>query len=476
MTSNLAIAKAIVSQSERRQSWVADPVAFARDALGVEFWELQSEVAKAILEHLRVVARSGHKIGKTKLAACIAIWWACTRKSGRVVITAPTFHQVKDLIWHEIVGILQGAKLGIPDAPKDPSTGIRWADGRYIIGVSTDRPENIAGFSGDELLFIIDEASGVDEAIFEALRGNMAGGARMLMLGNPTQASGTFFDAFNSKQEFWRTFHISSEETPNVVLGRDVVRGLATKQWVDEMRAEWGEESPVFQVRVKGNFADQAENAVIGMALVEAAVKRWATTPEDGPLEFGVDPAGFGDDDTIIYPRRGHKALEAIALHSMDPDQVAARVIAEVAKHRRLEDPKRIPVKVDSIGLGLGVCGCLRDEPSIALTRVNVAETSTVRGYSKLRDQLWFMLRDWLKDGGAIPPSDKKLLAELLAPTYDFDLQGRLKVEKKADVKLRLKRSPDRADALALAVFSRPPTKAPALTLTNFDSQSIWAG
>jgi phage terminase large subunit len=103
------------------------------------------------------------------------------------------------------------------------------------------------------------------------------------------------------------------------------------------------------------------------------------------------------------------------------------------------------------IGVGAGVADFLRYNNQVECVGVNVATAATIEEYSLLRDQLWFGLQKWLKDGGAIP-TDPKLEAELVAPTYAFDLRGRIKVEPKEKIKERLRRSPDRADALALAV------------------------
>jgi hypothetical protein len=103
------------------------------------------------------------------------------------------------------------------------------------------------------------------------------------------------------------------------------------------------------------------------------------------------------------------------------------------------------------IGVGAGVADFLRYRSQVECAAINVATAATVEEYALLRDQLWFGLQQWLKDGGTIP-QDPKLEAELVAPTYAFDVRGRIKVEPKEKIKERLRRSPDRADALALAV------------------------
>ncbi len=124
--------------------------------------------------------------------------------------------------------------------------------------------------------------------------------------------------------------------------------------------------------------------------------------------------------------------------------------VLEVA--RQFASPGELPlVRVDVIGVGVGVADFLRYNNQVECVGVNVATAATIGEYSLLRDQLWFGLQKWLKDGGTIP-ADPKLEAELVASTYAFDLRGRIKAEPKEKIKERLRRSPDRADALALAV------------------------
>jgi phage terminase large subunit len=447
----LVIAQAIA------QYEMADPVVFAERRLGIRPWSRQSEILRAVAQYPRVAVRSGHKIGKSNSAAILALWWVCLYPDGKVIITAPTDRQVQGVIWKEIRRLYRTASPPIGgQLHRVADPGLQFDDGvREIRGFSTNEPEKIAGFSGN-ILYIVDEGSGVDEQIYEVIEGSRAGGAKLVVFGNPTQTSGTFFEAFTSAKDAWHTIHVSSEDSPNIT-GECEIPGLAVREWMEEKLREWGEDSPLYQVRVRGNFPLQAENAVIGIGLVEEASKRWAEMPEDGPLTIGVDVARFGDDETVIQPVRGKKALKPITLNSMDTVQVAGRVAQVVREMRR--DGEFPQVKVDVIGVGAGVADYLRALEGLeaVIVDVNVGEASTVSApdepeYARLRDQVWFMLKAWLKNGGAIP-DDGKLHAELLAPLYGFTVDGKLKVEPKEETKKRIKRSPDRADALCLAAY-----------------------
>jgi hypothetical protein len=456
-----------------------DPVRFAEEFLGVSPWSRQAEMLRAVALHQRVAVRSGHKVSKSHTVAILALWWVCTRPGGRCILTAPTTHQVDDVLWKELRRLHRKSKRPIGGTcHRVPSKGLQFGDGREVLGFSTDQPERMSGISGEHLLFIADEASGIDESIFEALEGNRAGGARILLCSNPTRTSGTFWDVFTRQAEHWHCLHISSEESPNVTAGKTLIPGLATIEWVAEKRREWGIDSAQYMVRVLGNFPTHASNSIIGLSLVEAAQQRYSTLPDPifpgdiilPRLRIGVDVARFGDDDTVIQMLRGHVAFPAIALHGLDAVQVAGKVM-ELAREQmtfhhdrhshetrgmvgEVKVWERPLVAVDVIGVGAGVFDILARHDEIEAVAINVAESATVENYQRLRDQLWFGLREWLRTGAI--PADQRLAAELVCPTYTFSVTGKIVVESKDAMKLKLKRSPDRADALALAVYQPP--------------------
>jgi phage terminase large subunit len=461
-------------QDRARQAlarWQNDPVLFADEVLGVKTWGRQAEFMRAVAEHPRVAVRSGHKIGKSTGAAATALWWVLTRPRATVVLTSSSYRQVKGILWKELRRLHREARVPIGGKlAEDPETGLQFVDGREIVGLSTKEPERIAGYSGANLLFIPDEASGIPEPIFEAIEGNRAGGARVAMLSNPTRTSGTFFDAFNAKRRFWRTLHVSSEETPNATGIGTPIPGLATAEWVAEKRDEWGPDSAIYQVRVRGNFPTEGDNTVIALGLVEAARQRWDSDEADGDLRepveqagrlhLGIDVARFGDDDSAIVARRGQKVQPAEVVHGQDTMAIAGMAL-RIARDLRQQGEEKPLLKVDVIGVGAGVADRLREHDDVEVVDVNVAESAWATDregrpqYANLRSQLWFTARDFLKGGGTCPP-DAKLEGELVAPVYSIDSQGRYVVESKDRMKARLGRSPDRADSFALAVYSPP--------------------
>jgi phage terminase large subunit len=464
------------------QKYYNDPVGFARNELKVKAWHRQADLLNAAAAHPRVLCRSGHKCGKSLACVILALWWVATRPSGRVVLTAPTGHQIKDILWRELRIWYPKVKaaLGGVELPKDPGTGLQLPGGREIVGISTKQPENLAGISGSELLFIIDEASGFPDELFDVVRGNSAGGAKIIAISNPTRTVGWFFEGFRKgtydvdsiihKPHVWRLLHISSEESPNVVANDNggirpandnAVKGLATCEWLEEMREDCGpdyEESAIYLVRARGDFPTQGTDSIIGYRTLRDAEKRWQETDAakaHGTLCIGVDVSRFGDDETILQPVRGDYAWPCSSA-SGDGNEVAEAIVQmAVGLRRGLE---RVRVNVDGIGVGSSVVDALKVHPACREQRVlyvvdvNVGERADdAEHYINLRSQVWFGLAEWLKTGAV--PSDERLESELLSPTYTFDIRNRKQVMAKKDIRKLIGRSPDRADALCLAVY-----------------------
>jgi len=463
-------------------------IRIGRDLVPFRLWAKQGELAKAVAAFRRVACRSGHKVGKSALAAALAIWWACTRPSARVILTAPTGRQIKKAVWYEVRRFWQNSpKLReiMPQPGLDPETGVRWLDGRELFGFSAENADAVSGPGGPEVLVVIDEGSGVAHEVWEALQGIRAGGGKVLALGNPTQTTGWFFDAFHEKREGWSLHQIRSTETPNYIEGRDVIPGLAGRAFEEEIRTDYGIDSPAYALRVLGDFPQNVANAIIGLGMVESARMAWdGDLIEGNTCDLGVDVARFGDDDSAVAGRVGHALFSPAwfekthgvkaVVNGYDANKVANMVVQCL---RVLPTEKRrVRIKVDTTGgYGEPVVSALRAmqdrgeiDPEIEIYSVVYSSSSsddTV--FPVLRDELWFGARPWFKDGGSLFP-DGRLEAELMSATYAPDAKGRNKVEPKKDIKKRLGRSPDRADAALLAIYEPPPLEDLSLGYADY--------
>lgn len=456
----------MIEREQARLNLPRDPVAFFSEVLGIDPWDRQVELIRAIWHHHRVAIRAGHKVSKSNTLAGVALAWVSTKDGARVVLTSSTFRQVKQILWRELRILHSRAANQIGGKlHDDPETGLVFPDGRQVFGFSTQDPDAAAGISGANVLFLVDEGQGVPRQIYEVLEGNAAGGAHIAVAGNPSQTSGTYFDAFHSQADEWHRIRISSEESPNVRAGRIVIPGLATREWVEDRKRVWGEDSDLYRVRVRGDFPKQASNAVISIDAVTAAVAAWEVTEAEGPLELGVDPAYDGADETVIFPRRGRKLFEPEVVRKLDGVEVAGKVLEVVRKHYQ-GIYERVRVKIDVVGIGASAADQLDHSEAARILGIEVvpvkSQESPTRGgragepeYFNLRSQLWFGMADWLKDGGALPQISR-LERDLVTPTFDLDNKNRLKVESKKEIRKRLGRSPDYGDAACLAVYDAP--------------------
>jgi phage terminase large subunit len=353
-----------------------DPVLFFREILGVEPWSKQVEIIEAIRDHKRVAVKSGHKVSKSHTAAGVALWFFSSFPDATVVMTSTTSRQVDRILWleiqkmharagrcvackeedkrrvdrRELPGPLPCPHSSLLDGgpvPQLARTGLHSHDFRSLYGFTARESEAVAGVSGKNLLYLVDEASGVAEVIFEAIEGNRSGGGRIALFGNPTQTEGEFFEAFHGKSAFYKPLTVSSEDSPNVKAGRTVIPGLCELDYIEEKRREWGEESALYQIRIKGNFVLREDGKIISAADITASEDRWDDTPAEGRLIVGLDPAGDGSegDETCFAPRRGLKILRLVAMRALDEDGILVNLLG-LLKDSRVASDRELPIVV----------------------------------------------------------------------------------------------------------------------------------
>lgn len=455
-------ARGIAWPSEKYQN---DILGFAREVCGLTLWKRQEDILLAAQQHKRLTVRSGHKIGKSTCAVIIALWFYCSFPRARVILTSATAKQIDEILWAELKRVLRGALIVVDgELHKIARSGIRSGD-RQIFGFTAREAEGAAGYSGPNIMFIVDEASGVEDEFFEVIEGNRAAaGSRLILFSNPTRAEGEFYRSHEEKKEFYHCISVSSEESPNVVEGREVIPGLASREWIEEKKLEWGPESPLYLVRVKGEFVKNETGKIVSIHAIELAEERWSQTEATGRLQLGVDPAGPGlaGDETAVAVRRGLKIIQLYVFRGLTEEAIVVEVAGIVKEHRRADDSELALVCVDREGpIGSGVLGLLRAH---AETNFGSFEVVGVRSssralrkpeiYDRVRDELWANLAAWIADGGAIV-EDARLAKELHAPAWEGQVTGRLKATGKDELRKKLDgRSPDRADACALSVWT----------------------
>ncbi len=419
----------------------ADPFLFFRDALGIPvITPDQERVVRSVLEHRRTAAPSGHGVGKTLIAAALALWFLFTRFGAKVISTAPTWFQVEMLLWREINRLHAGAR--IPLGGKPTATQIDLGAEWFAVGLSTDEPTRFQGIHAPAVLVIFDEATGVDPGIWDSSEGiAVSPDDRFLALGNPTDPSSRFKSVCDSGD--WNVVEISSENHPNVLERRIVIPGAATHEWVQERLKKYGgRDSDEYRFRVLGKWPKAGSNVLIPTSLVEDAAARWVE-PSGRPDAAGCDVARYGMDETVIVAihEGGHPAR---------PETRQGQNTMETAGQLKALNARR--THVDDTGVGGGVTDRL-SEQEIPVEGENFGERARdEERFVNRRTELWWGARDALVTGLVTVPPDPTLIADLTSVRYSFDSKGRVKLESKDDVKKRLKRSPDRGDAYALAV------------------------
>ena len=437
-----------------------DPVAFASDVLGVQLWSKQCDVLRAVTAGRRVAVKSGNGLGKDFTAAVAILWYLGAHDPGIVLSTAPTFRQVRHVLWRQLHRLHRRAAGRLGGELLDT----RWelADDRYALGLSASGADQFQGFHCENMLVVVDEAEGVSEPIYEAVEALMtSANPKLLLIGNPTVTYGAFHRAFHQESGIYRTITISALESPNVAAGRVVVPGLTTAEWVEERRAIWGDDSPLFRARVMGEFPDRSDDGLISSADIEAALLPPGArpAPERGselfgaePAVIGVDVARYGPDRSVIVVRRGNVVVDVQVYSGIDTMELVGYVVVAMREYA----PER--VNIDVVGLGSGVVDRLREQGLTRVRGVSGAE-SPVReaACANLRAEGYWTLRQRFAQRAIRIPNDPELIAELSSLRYTFSSRGKVLMESKEDLRRRGRRSPDKADALMLAFLNDTP-------------------
>jgi hypothetical protein len=440
-----------------------DPVAWVAERLGEHLWSKQRDIARAVRDQRRTAVHSCHGVGKSFTAARIAAWWLDVHRPGGafVVTTAPTFEQVRAILWREIGRAhLKGQLAGRVNQTE-------WWIGSELVAfgrkpADTDQ-EAFQGIHAEYVLVIIDEAAGVPKELWDAA-GSLASNeaSRLLAIGNPDDP-GSYFATVCAPGSGWHVIGIDAFESPNFTgeaVPDDLRALLVSPIWAQERADEWGPESPLYIAKVRGEFPDSVTDSVVPLAwarrcqrdpLTEELERAWSRAT---PVELGVD-VGAGGDRTVIYARRGPRAELVWRGQTPDPMVVVGRVVEAI----RALGPSS--VKIDVIGIGWAIVGRLEElhgqgvhGAEIVGVNVGAAPRDPTR-FPKLRDEIWWEVGRELSrtQGWDLRAVDDVTIGQLIAPKYAPDSAGRIKVERKDDTKGRLGRSPDDADALLLAFY-----------------------
>lgn len=458
----------------------------------------QRAITESVLAHRYTATQSCHDVGKSFTAARIADWWIDVHPPGEalVVTTAPTWKQVRAVLWHEMARAhRKGGLIGrMTEACEWKITAGSGPDELVGLGLKPADydPSGFQGLHRRYVLVIIDEAGGVPKPIYDAADSLVTNeDCRMLAIGNPDDPS-AHFETICRPGSGWNVLRIDALRSPNftreqvsrfpklrALMIREGIRPseepvpdrvrplLVSPQWVAERIDRWGIDSPLFVSKVRGAFPKVTLDTVIQPGWVLAAQIR--ELPEDiTDPRIAVDVARYGTDHSIIGLRQGghFRVVDDIPYGS------TTSLVGKVAITAREYGPSVPAINVDDTGVGGGVTDMLLEDGFAVLPLI-----SGGRGKEELpngrprfynaRSEWWWTLREALagpsgdgSDGWLdIDPDDEDLAAQLLRTKYTVNRHGQIVVESKDDLKKRGFESPDRADCLVYAVVTETPTK-----------------
>lgn len=461
-----AITSAFDDLTKEKVNYAADPVRWAAERGKMHIWSKQREVLESVRDNRRTVVRACHSAGKSHIAATAACWWIDSHPPGEAFIltSAPTAPQVRTILWRGINRI--HAFSGLPGRMNQVEWIMPTGDGsEEIVGIGRKPSEHSEGaFQGIHaryVLVILDEAQGVPKALWdstESIASNKY--ARVLSIGNPDVTSGPFVDACRSP-ELWNEIHIGFSSTPAATgeeVPEEVADGLISQEWADDRKMAWGEDSALYQSKVLGQIPTGGTDPWRVIPEEDAARCRYIDEAyEDDPdaVRLGGIDIGGGSDRTVIVERIGSSVGRIESFSDRDPMLTVGKLV------NLIEDWDLQRVRADVVGIGWGVAGrlkeVLRERGSKCIVQyVNFASRSSQpKRFINARAEAWWNGRELSRNRAwSLAGLDDDAIGELTAPRYEIvDSSGRLKIEKKDEVRERLGRSPDIADALLLAFF-----------------------
>jgi len=504
-----------------RNRYQRDPAAFFREVLGIHSLEdYHEEILRCVAINERTSIAACHDVGKSWITARIVLWFLYCFPFSKVITTAPTYNQVKNILWSEIRTAHSRAKFPLGGTMN--LTELVLGEGWFAIGFT---PKNEVSFGEGQgtqssfqgfhaeggLMVVFDEATGILPPIWVMAEGLLTQAfVKFIAIGNPTSRNSDFYKCFSSRA--WSKIYLNCFNSPNLIANGitdmqtlekelQAIREmddtaaltrmnsyktprtyLLSLKWVIASVLKWGINHPLSVSKIFGKFPEGGDRELVGLGELEEAQRRLYYPVESDRKTIGVDVARFGSDASVITGLHGFKFVAKQKTHKRDLTELTGHVIQFYREHGA------DVIVVDETGLGSGVVDNLREaqrqkiiDRNTEIRGVQFGAAPECNGGKKcdhsecdkahfvnLKARMYSYLRDDLKKPeGLCLPFDDIYLEELPSILYTYDTKGKFIIESKDDYKKRTRRnSPDDSDSLALANYGR----YDEITVSAFDT------
>lgn len=482
----------LISPAREVQRYRYNPIAFAREVLHIDLTPYQETVMTKMVQHRRVCLRGPRGTGKSTIAAVAVLWFLAVYEECKVITTTSVWRQLIEFLWPEIHKWAMQAdwwRVGLQCRPGKElfAQKIEFTKNRFATAVSSNDESKVEGAHSEAVLYIFDEAKIIPDAIWDSAEGALGTTkhAFALAMSTPGDNVGRFYD-IQTKRERFPNWHCIA-----VTLDECIAAGRVVSEWVEAMKRQWGETSAMYRRHVLGQFAEDEADSLITLDLIERAQARWskkakrvdeliAAGQDQAAAErevwgdlthIGIDPAHMGSDKTGWAFRYG-SVIRRVERHAKENTMDSAgRAVAAMQNNTAV-------VRIDANGLGVGVydrlaelhhLGNLRTPPDQVCPIFNINGSTGTKlrdrsgqlAFNRMRDYLWWNLREMLQNDEIDLPDDDELQADLLAPRWHITSAGKIQVEPKDETRKRLGRSPDTGDAVCLACLPDTPAYKP---------------
>ena len=398
-----------------------------------------------------------HNTGKDSYASWAILWMLVCFPHPKIPCTAPTQHQLRDVLWGEIAKWIRhsAARHRAAQSSFLIDEWITWQSDRvfftdaggkewFAVGRTAnprasveEQHETLSGFHEDFLMVVADEAASIPNPVFNQLEDTLTGKVNFaVIIFNPTRRTGFAIDTQTKERGRWIALHWDAEESE-----------LVPAWSIADKEKKYGRDSNQFRVTVKGLPPLADDDILIPYEMVMDAVAADDLLPLDtDPEVVGID-VGAGSDPSIYLLRHGPIVKRIDQINTDESEQLSNWCL------KRLMDDAPMLAYVDVIGVGWGIAGNLRARSGVHIVDLKVSEVpAETERFHRLRDELYWRLREQFEHRCIRIPDDDILIGELTTLKKNED-SGRVKVEGKKELKRRGLASPNRADALALTEY-----------------------